>query len=73
MRNSHRWSFASFATLVAATLPGCLSLGGKTVYTSETPQTSDRLSALERRVSILEQAVGGKPAPPVPPSLPSEH
>jgi hypothetical protein len=53
-----------FAAAILATIPGCLSLGGKTVYSTDSPQTADRLSALENRVGVLEQAVAGKPAPP---------
>jgi hypothetical protein len=56
---------------VVAMLPGCLSLGGKTVYSSESPQTANRLSALEDRVSVLEQAVAGRPAVPAPPNHPA--
>jgi hypothetical protein len=70
MRSSHRWIHAFLATVVVAMLPGCLSLGGKTVYTNDSPQTTDRLSSLEKRVSILEQAVAGRPAPPTPPDRP---
>ncbi len=40
--------------LVTAT--GCLSLGGKTTYVHEKPETAGRLTALETRVSALEQA-----------------
>lgn len=38
------------------TTTGCLSLGGKTTYVHEKPETAGRLSALETRVSALEQA-----------------
>jgi hypothetical protein len=46
--------------LSAAALPmtvGCLSLGGKTTYVTESSADSERISALETRVGILEQAV----------------
>jgi hypothetical protein len=62
MRRHHHLRNA-LLTIAIATLPGCLSLGGKTVYTSDSPQTADRVSALETRVSLLEQAVTGKSPP----------
>jgi hypothetical protein len=67
---------ALLGIVIATMLPGCLSLGGKTVYSNESPQTSDRLSALENRVSILERAVAAQPVPPgtpiaYPPSMPN--
>lgn len=44
----------------AAALPamvGCLSLGGKTTYVTESNADSERISSLETRVGVLEQAV----------------
>jgi hypothetical protein len=47
---------------------GCLSLGGKTTYVQESAETGSRMTALETRVGILEQAVSNGPlatiAPP---------
>ena len=70
MRN-RRLLNAIFAIALAAALPGCLSLGGKTVYTTDSPETSDRIAALEKRVSALEAVTGTRP--PVPPSAPIGH
>ena len=41
---------------------GCLSIGGKNYTSQENPQTGHRLSALENRVGVLEQAMLGAPA-----------
>ena len=50
---------------------GCLSLGGKTTYVQENPETATRLSSLEARVSALEHALSGPPSPAAaPPSFP---
>jgi hypothetical protein len=50
---------------------GCLSLGGKTTYVQENPETTVRLSSLESRVSALEHALSGPPSPAAaPPSFP---
>ncbi len=49
-------------------MSGCLSLGGTTY--AESPETLERISSLENRVGVLEQAVSGTsasapvPAPP---------
>jgi len=43
---------------LAAALPsltGCLSLGGRTTNVNDNPDTSRRISALEARISGLEQ------------------
>jgi len=73
MRCTHLLRNALFAGAVLATMPGCLSLGGKTVYSSETPQTSERLSALEARVGVLEQVIAGKTAPASRPPIEPVH
>ena len=60
-------------------LAGCLSLGGRTTYVEETPETAARLSALETRVSALEQALSiqalplgaSQPAPSDSPHMPA--
>jgi hypothetical protein len=59
------------ASALAMLTAGCLSLGGKTTYVQESPETATRLSSLEARVSALEQALGGHvpsaaPAPAFP-------
>jgi hypothetical protein len=36
---------------------GCLSLGGRTTYVQEKPETAGRITALETRVTALEQAL----------------
>jgi hypothetical protein len=65
-----RGLFNASLVIIAVTLPGCLSLGGKTVYSNESPQTANRLSALEDRVSVLEQAIAGRSPAPSPPNHP---
>ena len=49
---------AVLALGIALSSSGCLSLGlgGRTTYVQESPETSARVSALETRVSALEQA-----------------
>jgi hypothetical protein len=63
MRHDYSWTIALFAVVVFMSAPGCLSLGGKTVYTTDSSETGNRISALESRVTILEQAVAGRSAP----------
>ena len=53
-------AFACFGLL---TLTGCLSLGGRTTYTSESPETKAQINALETRVSVLERVVLGATPP----------
>ncbi len=72
MRLRHQRTIALFAAAILTMLPGCLSLGGKTIYSAESPETSERLAALERRVGHLEQAVMGNPAPASVPGRPVE-
>jgi hypothetical protein len=48
---------------------GCLSLGGKTTFVSDSPETEAKIAALEARIAALEQALaGGQPVAP-PPAL----
>ena len=62
-------NFLAIALLLLAA--GCLSLGGKTTYVQEKPETATRLSSLEARVSALELSLGGPPAPAsAPPGFP---
>jgi hypothetical protein len=49
---------AAVAWLLAGTT-GCLSLGTKTTHVHDNPETETRISALERRVGTLEQALSG--------------
>jgi hypothetical protein len=49
-----------------ATLAGCLHLG--TSVTGDSPETIKRISSLETRVGVLEQAVLGHAAQPASPS-----
>ena len=68
MRYRHLLAQAVLGTIILA-MSGCLSLGGTTY--SESPKTTERISSLENRVGVLEQAVSGRPASasmPVPPS-----
>jgi hypothetical protein len=44
------------ALLLGATA-GCLSLGGRTTYVHEKPETKARLRALEIRIDALEQVI----------------
>ena len=60
MRCKHLGIHVLLGIAVWTTVPGCLSLGGTTY--SDSPQTSERISALENRVGVLEQAVNGKPS-----------
>lgn len=58
---------------LALSLPGCLhlGLGGRTTVVHEKPETSGRISALETRVSALEQAFQGQPVEQLPtPAVP---
>ena len=52
------------AFFVLSLMTGCLSLGGKTTYVTEGSDNANRISALETRVGMLEQAVlnSGPPA-----------
>jgi hypothetical protein len=59
------------ASALALLTAGCLSLGGKTTYVQESPETATRLSSLEARLSALEQALSGAPSPAVPSPIPS--
>lgn len=72
MRRSYQRVIALLGAAILTMLPGCLSLGGKTIYSAESPETSERLAALERRVGQLEQAVMGNPAPANVPGRPLE-
>ena len=58
-----RYGLCGLGLLLSTT--GCLSLGGGTTYVQEKPGTVSRVSALESRVSGLEQAIstisGGQP------------
>jgi hypothetical protein len=54
-----------FASLSVAS-SGCLSLGGRTTYVQEKPETLARVTALETRVSALEQAVSISPLGGIP-------
>jgi hypothetical protein len=53
------WLICAIILLTA----GCLSLGGKTTYVQESPETATRLSSLEARVSALELSLSGPPSP----------
>ncbi len=64
MRNQHRLIGALAAGAVLLSATGCLSLGEKTVYSSESPETSKRIAALEARVGILEHTELGNPVLP---------
>lgn len=51
-----RWATVFLAPLTLPTC-GCLSLGGRTTHVHDNPGTLQRISALEQRVSTLEQAL----------------
>ncbi len=61
---------AAIASAVALALsqPGCLhlGLGGRTTVVHEKPETTGRISALETRVSALEQVIQGQPVEHLP-------
>jgi len=66
---------ATIASVVALalSLPGCLhlGLGGRTTVVHEKPETTGRISALETRVSALEQVIQGQPVEHLPtPAVP---
>ena len=67
-----RYRFVNLIMLAVAMLApsvGCLSLGGKTTYVTEGPETTTRINALESRVSALEQMLGRpSPAPSLSPA-----
>jgi hypothetical protein len=68
MHPPHRFAGALFAAFILLATAGCLSVGGKT-YTTDSPDTDKRLSALETRVGVLERALIGVQVPagaPVP-------
>lgn len=54
---------------------GCLNLGGRTTVVQEKPETAGRITALETRVSALEQALStvGHPAEMPLPRTPDEE
>ncbi len=52
---------AALAVLLIS--PGCLSLGGRTTYVEERPDTAVRLSGLESRVAALEEMLSVRSAP----------
>jgi hypothetical protein len=61
------------AAALSLSLPGCLhlGLGGRTTVVHEKPETTGRISALETRVSALEQVIQGQPAEHLPtPAVP---
>lgn len=65
--------FAVCAAVLFVALPGCLhlGLGGRTTVVHEKPETTGRISALETRVSALEQVIQGQPAEHLPtPAVP---
>lgn len=71
MRFQHRIACACFALAILFPAAGCLNLGGKTTYTTESPATSERLASLETRVSLLERAsLGNAPTASVPVGTP---
>lgn len=61
----------SVCAMLLLSATGCLSLGGKTTYVQESSETASRISALETRVGILEQAVLNGPSTTIvpPPKL----
>jgi hypothetical protein len=65
MQYKIRSTVGLFFAVVLLTLAGCLSLGGKTTYTTESPETKERINALETRVGVLERAVIGTPPGPM--------
>ena len=56
MPTCYRVATLLMTSALVACLPGCLNLGGRTTNVHDNPQTNGRLSALETRVSALEQA-----------------
>lgn len=50
-------AFVFIISLSIIAQAGCLNLGGRTTYVQEKPETAGRLTALETRVSALEQAL----------------
>jgi hypothetical protein len=60
-------------TAVAVSQSGCLSLGGRTTYVQEKPETLGRITALETRMSALEQAYVRGPSCEVLPVVPAPN
>jgi hypothetical protein len=55
MLRAHRLLFGIGCLALLALVSGCLSLGTKTTYVQESPETKSRIEALEQRISTLEQ------------------
>jgi len=65
----NRWRFRRaggllLAGAVVCGAGGCFSLGGRTTYVQQSPETDSRLRALETRVAALEQAFTTRAATP---------
>jgi hypothetical protein len=58
-RRGKPWQIAVLGGCVSLT--GCLSLGGRTTYVNDNPETNQKISQLERRVGNLERALIGGP------------
>jgi hypothetical protein len=67
MSYGNRLVVLSFLAL-AFPMSGCLSLGGKTTHVHDNPDTLQRISGLEQRVGILEQALRLSPSESVIPA-----
>lgn len=61
-RSALFWT-AAFVGSSLATAAGCLSLGGTTTHVHEDPGLKGRVSSLESRVSVLEEALQGSSNP----------
>ena len=64
----NRRLLVAFALLYFA--PGCLNLGGRTTHVHDNPDTANRISALESRVSALEQVITRSASIEVPEHVP---
>jgi hypothetical protein len=57
MLRAYRLLFGAGCLISLAFVSGCLSLGTKTTYVQESPETKSRIESLEQRISALEQMV----------------
>ena len=64
MRRPYVQGICWLACLITAMTSGCLSLGTRTTYVQETPESAARMATLEARVTALERALGTDVATP---------
>ena len=55
MLRTYRWLIGVLLLISIGVVSGCLSLGTKTTYVQESPETKSRIDSMEQRISALEQ------------------